>query len=77
MIANLGWHIWRKAFARIFVACFALLGACLPAAAERVAFVVGNSDYDAAPDLSNASNDATATVSYTHLDVYKRQGQIR
>ena len=69
MIANLGWHIWRKAFARIFVACFALLCACLPAAAERVAFVVGNSDYDAAPDLSNASNDATAIA-----DALKRLG---
>jgi hypothetical protein len=60
MIAKLGWHIWTRAVARFFAACFALVSACLPANAERLAFVVGNSDYDVAPDLANASNDATA-----------------
>lgn len=60
MIANLGWQIWTTAAARIFAACVVVLLACLPAHAERLAFVVGNSDYDVAPDLANASNDATA-----------------
>jgi hypothetical protein len=60
MIATLGWHVWRKAAARACAASVALLCACLPAAAERLAFVVGNSDYDVAPDLTNAANDATA-----------------
>lgn len=60
MIAMLGWHIWTKAFARFFAACFAVVCACSPVFAERVAFVVGNADYDVAPDLANAANDATA-----------------
>jgi Caspase domain len=60
MIAKLGWHILNGLMARLLAASFVLVSACWPVMAERVAFVVGNSDYDAAPDLANAANDATA-----------------
>ena len=60
MIAKLGWHIWTQVCARFCAAFCIVLCACLPASAERLAFVVGNSDYDVAPDLDNAANDATA-----------------
>ena len=60
MMAKLGWHLWKRATVGIFAAAVALICASLPAVAERLAFVVGNADYDAAPDLANSANDATA-----------------
>lgn len=69
MIANLIWHSWKTSAARLLTACFVGLLFCMPAFAERVALVVGNADYDVAPDLANPTNDAKAIAdALTRLD---------
>ena len=56
MIANMVWHFWKTA--AIVVLAMICVGS--PAIAERVALVVGNANYDVAPDLANPTNDAKA-----------------
>lgn len=47
---------------RRVAAALALCLAAMPALAERLALVVGNGDYSAAPDLANPVSDATAVA---------------
>jgi hypothetical protein len=58
MRATAGWQIGT----RVFALFCALLSMCLPAFAERLALVVGNGSYEAAADLANPVNDATAVA---------------
>ena len=51
------WASHARATAAALLLCIA---AAHPALAERLALVVGNGDYDAAPDLANPVGDATA-----------------
>lgn len=46
--------------AQLLIACVAVVCALPPALAERLAFVVGNAEYDTAKDLANPVHDATA-----------------
>lgn len=68
-MAESGWHFLRQATQRLFTAAAMLCALAVSAQAERLAFVVGNADYDAAPDLANPVNDATAMS-----DALKRLG---
>ena len=54
--------MFRLVITRFAAACVLLVCAMLPAQAERLAFIVGNAEYDAAPDLANPVNDATAVA---------------
>ena len=63
------WQYCKRAIKRLFTATAVLCALVLPAQAERLAFIVGNADYDAAPDLANPVNDATAMS-----DALKRLG---
>lgn len=60
MITTLVWHIWKTLAVRLVAACFVSLCSAAPSFAERLALVVGNANYDVAPDLANPTNDATA-----------------
>ena len=69
MIANRVWNIWKIVTARLLVGCFLASFAAAPGFAERLALVVGNANYDVAPDLANPTNDATAIAdALTRLD---------
>ena len=69
MIANPVWHIWKIVMARLMVAAVAMFWVAAPALAERLALVVGNANYDVAPDLANPTNDAAAIAdALTRLD---------
>ena len=50
------WALRARATAAALLLCFA----AAPALAERLALIVGNGDYEAAPDLANPVGDATA-----------------
>ena len=63
------WQYCKRATKRLFTATALLCALVLSAQAERLAFIVGNADYDAAPDLANPVNDATAMS-----DALKRLG---
>ena len=60
MIADVIWHFWKFILVRVMAAGLAFLYAITPVNAERLALVVGNANYDVAPDLANPTNDARA-----------------
>ena len=60
MIANRVWHIWKMIAAPLLAGGVLALSVVAPLHAERVALVVGNANYEVAPDLANPTNDATA-----------------
>lgn len=68
-LAGLGWQNCKQVITWLVAACAFLVCAVSAVQAERLAFVVGNSDYDVASDLANPVNDATAVA-----DALKRLG---
>jgi uncharacterized caspase-like protein len=68
-VAKTDWHFWKRALQRLAAVCVSLMLFAPLAHAERLAFVVGNADYDVAPDLANPVGDATAVA-----DALKRLG---
>ena len=60
MIADVIWHFWKFILVRVMAAGLAFLYAITPVNAERLALVIGNANYDVAPDLANPTNDARA-----------------
>lgn len=60
MIGNPVWHISKRLMTRLLAAVSVAFCLISPAFAERLALVVGNANYETAPDLANPTNDATA-----------------
>lgn len=61
-LATARWHFWKRMMQRLAGAVVSLMFFAPLAHAERLAFVVGNANYDVAPDLANPVGDATAVA---------------